>query len=178
MKEYCLVPRKKLDEEKKENEVKQNIINKIGGSGTRDRASKVIRKKIFKKKRKNKIIKPRKDPLPLPEKKQENKNPELDFLLEMEFPKTKVKYVKAFMNYVKDKPNISWNEMGYLNKPFQGYNVIRMLHKLIAERSYLNVNDLPFYKMFIKMTDIPYEAIKNELAKSQLEGVKDKKNCS
>ena len=94
----------------------------------------------------------------------------------MEFPKTKINHIKLFMNYyLKDKDNISWNEMGYLDSPFQGYNIIKMMHKLIAERSYLDVNELPFYKMFVKMANIPLETIRNDFAKSQLEGFKKQK---
>ena len=168
--------------------MKQFIRNKTGGSETKEKAIKTVKKRILKKKRERKDMKilkkkkerkkieMRKDVLPLPVKQEQNNNPSLDFLLEMDFPKTKINYVKAFMkNYLKDKDNISWDEMGNLRNPFQGYNVIKMMHKLIAERSYLDVNELPFYKMFIKMNSIPYEAIKNEFAKSQLEGLKNKR---
>ena len=176
MKEYCLVPRKKVEEDMRNESSLYPIKNNMeGGEKKKDKRKrkKVIKNSTKKKMKKSAIAK--KDPLPLPVKQQPVNNPDLDFLLDMSFTKALTQYAKSFLNYLKNKPNIAWDEMGYLQRPFSGYNVVNMMKKLISSNTSIEVDELPFYKMLISLSSIPYEAIRNTDAVNQLKGIKAQK---
>ena len=80
-------------------------------------------------------------------------------------------YAKGVLNYFKNNSNIIWDEMGYLQSPFQGYNIITMIHKLTDSKGYLDSEDIPFYKMLISMGNIPLDVIMNVDVKKQLRGI-------
>ena len=113
----------------------------------------------------------KKNLLPLPKRNQAS-NPDLENLIETQFPVAASLYVKAFLNLFKNNSFVTWNEMGDLKTPIQGFNIINVLKKLISDKSSIEINELPFYKIILSTIGSPYDLIKNVSAREQLKGIK------
>ena len=113
----------------------------------------------------------KKNSLPLPKRNQAS-NPDLENLIEIQFPVATSRYVKAFLNLFKNNSFVTWDEMGDLKAPIQGFNIINVLKKLISDKSSIEINELPFYKIILSTIGSPYDFIKNVSAREQLLGIK------
>lgn len=165
--EYCLVPRNLAEKLYQKNHQDDNEMK--GGSPSKKRVK----------------VKPRnrcKIPLIKIPNRGEYMNPDLENLLDLKFPPTSVRYAKALLSLFKNKSHIKWDEMGNLITPIDGYNLVDMIKKMVQEKSLLELNELPFYKMLTTTASIPLELIKNNQVRGQLLGVpvktKKKKNES
>ena len=185
MKEYCLVPRNKVGmtpstPPKKELKKRKYIHRPSSKNRSADgiptpkkEKQKISGGRRFKSKGKKIYIYTQaanKDPLPPPIKIADAK-PDLSILVDKGFDLNYQPYAKGVLNYFKNNSNIIWDEMGYLQSPFQGYNIITMIHKLTDSKGYLDSEDIPFYKMLISMGNIPLDVIMNVDVKKQLRGI-------
>ena len=158
MREFCLVPKKKMD-------ALYQSPDLVGGQRLKTVIPLTPQNK---KKIKKKTVK--KNSLPLPERKQAGV-PDLENLIDLQFPSSTNRYAKAFLNLFKNNNFITWNEMGDLKTPIQGFNIINMLKKLISDKSNIEINELPFYKIILSSVGSPYDFIKNVNAREQLMGI-------
>lgn len=114
----------------------------------------------------------RTDPLPLPQtfydSASKSENPSLEHLLHLSISPANVKIAKAFINLFDKHENIQWNNTGRLIKPIARFNIIDVIRNLVQLKTRISMEDIPFYKLILEMTDIQPSMIKNVKARKQI----------
>ena len=149
--------KRKVDSGSNDDNRQEMMSHSIGGLGGKK-----------KKKKKQKKKKARIDPLPL-RAREVHTNPDLEYLVEIKTNKSYEKQAKAFLSLFSKNPYIQWDQRGHLLSPITGLNIVTVVRKLVQESTYIDEEELPFYKLLLNTVSIPYDYIKNWRAREQLE---------